>query len=156
MPKRNVINFDDCFQLPNQGLRTFFGNVRKGQSKVYDTPFARGESTKDLLKSWNEVLVSIRTRWPSLYDYEIDMAKKVGPMSVMKPLEERISDIDSYYEGILLPSKPIHDRAVAATVHEWSRSRRPTCAKSESHIRNNEEINKFWISILPPQEDSNI
>jgi hypothetical protein len=42
--------------------------------------------------------MQIETEWPSLYEYEIDQGKKVGPMSVMKPLIERIPDVDSYYE----------------------------------------------------------
>ena len=121
MPKNNVISFDSCFKLPNQGLRTYFGNVVKGQPNVYDTPFAKGESTEDLLKSWNEVLVSLRDKWPSLYQFEIDLGKKVGPMSVTAPLKDRMSDIESYYEGILLPSKPLTSSAVAAAKSEWSR-----------------------------------
>nr|QHN70721.1 RNA-dependent RNA polymerase [Mongoose picobirnavirus] len=123
MPKNNVIKFDNCFQLPNQGLRTYFGNVVKGQPYVYDTPFARGESTAELLSAWDKTLVSISDKWPSLYEFEIDLAKKVGPMSVMAPLSKRMSDIDSYYEGILSPSKPVSDRAVAAVIAEWSRVR---------------------------------
>lgn len=44
-------------------------------------------------------------------------------MSVMLPLKERMDDIDSYYDGILLPSKPVTHSAVAATRGEWSRLR---------------------------------
>lgn len=121
MPKNNVISFGDCFQLPNQGLRTYFGNVVKGQNSIYDTPFAKGESTSELLAEWDKTLVSIRDKWPTLYDFEVDLGKKVGPMSVMKPLKERVNDIESYYEGILLPSKPVLNSAVAAVKKEWSR-----------------------------------
>lgn len=123
MPKNNVINFGNCFNLPNQGLRTYFGNVVRGQSNVYDTPFAKGESTEALLSAWDKVLVSISDKWPTLYEYEVDLAKKVGPMSVVAPLADRMKDIESYYEGILLPSEPVLDRAVAATIHEWSQAR---------------------------------
>lgn len=120
MPKNNVINFGSYFQLPNQGLRTYFGRVVKGNSLIFDTPFARGESTKDLLQAWEKELVSIRQQWPSLYDFEMDLAAKVGPMSVMKPLKDRMDDIDSYYEGILLPSKPILHSAIAAVIKDWN------------------------------------
>lgn len=123
MPKNNVIKFDDCFKLPNQGLRTYFGKVTKGQPNVFDTPFARGESTQELIANWDKTLVSISDKWPSLYEFELDLAKKVGPMSVMAPLKDRLSDIDSYYEGILLPSNPIDERAVSAVIKEWSRVR---------------------------------
>lgn len=117
--KPAATQMDSYFKLPNQGLRSYFGNVVKGQSEVYDTPFAKGESTKDLISAWNETLVSINDRWPSLYDFEMDMAGKVGPLSVMLPLEERMGDIQAYYEGIHLPSQPIEVKAVKAVIAEW-------------------------------------
>lgn len=113
--------FSEAFADNNPGLRAYFNHVVEGQSKVYDTPFARGESTQDLLSRWSTVLKSISDKWPSLFEFEMDLAKKVGPMSVMKPLSERISDIDSYYDGILLPSQAIDDNAVAAVVREFSK-----------------------------------
>lgn len=115
--------FESSFELPNQGLRAYFDRVVKGQSNVYETPFAKGESTQQLLGAWMDVLKSIGQKWPSLWDYENDLAKKVGPMSVMLPLKDRMDDIDSYYEGILLPSAPLDHSAVAAVVSEWSRIR---------------------------------
>lgn len=122
MPKNNVIkSVDDYFSDDAQhNLRTYFGRVVKGQSKVYNTPFARGETTEQLLASWDNVLKSIDRTWPTLYEFESDMASKVGPMSVMKPLKDRISDIDHYYEDILLSSKPLEQPAVAAVRKEWS------------------------------------
>lgn len=120
MPKSTDTNMADYFLLPNPGLRSYFGNVVKGQSEVYDTPFAKGESTKSLISAWNETLVSINDKWPSLYEFEMDMASKVGPLSVRLPLRERMDDIKAYYEGILLPSEPINDRAIKAVIAEWS------------------------------------
>lgn len=120
MPKNNVSKFGKFFNLPNQGLRTYFGNVVKGNSKVYTTPFAKGESTEHMLQSWMKVLRSIDDRWPSLYEFEVDLAKKVGPMSVMLPLRDRMDDIEHYYEDILLPQKPIDQRAVKAVISEFS------------------------------------
>lgn len=131
MPKSNVIRraeTTDYFSsnaLPN--LKTYFGRVVKGQPNVYDTPFAKGESTEALLNSWNEELVSISDKWPTLYEFEMDLASKVGPMSVMKPLKDRISDIEAYYEGILLPSEPLSHSAVLAVVKEWSPARGLWC-----------------------------
>nr|QIJ70097.1 RNA-dependent RNA polymerase [Rabbit picobirnavirus 1] len=116
----NSREFARCFNLPNPDLRTYFGRVENGQPNVYDTPFARGESTEDLLSTWNATLVSIRDKWPSLYEYESDMAQKVGPMSVMKPLNERLDDIDAYYEGILLPQQPLKLEAVDLVCREFA------------------------------------
>lgn len=125
MPKNNVSKsyFEDSFDVSNQDLRTYFGRVVKGQPNVYDTPFAKGESTSLLMKRWMDVLKSIDRTWPSLWSYEVDLANKVGPMSVMLPLKQRLKDIDSYYDGVLLPSSPIAHSAVAAVVGEWSKLR---------------------------------
>lgn len=120
MPKNNESSyFMHSFEV-STGLRSYFGNVIKGQSKIYDTPFAKGESTKEMLGRWIDQLESINDKWPSLYKYEIDLAKKVGPMSVMYPLRERMSDIDSYYDGILLPSTALSDRSLKAVISEFS------------------------------------
>lgn len=124
---RNIVTFDpfDVFdQKGYQSFRAYFGNVLRGQPDVYDTPFAEGESTKSMLKAWQAVLVSISDRWPSLWKFEEDLAAKVGPMSVMKPLKERIADIDSYYEDILLSSEPLDPRAIAAVRSEWTLNNR--------------------------------
>lgn len=119
MPKKDT-RMAMYFNLPNPGLRSYFGNVVKGQSEVYDTPFAKGESTKSLISSWNETLVSISDEWPSLYEFEKDMAAKVGPLSVRLPLSERMDDIKAYYEGIHLPSVPVDPQAIEAVVREWN------------------------------------
>lgn len=123
MSKSNEVSLGNYFKLPNPGLKSYFGNVVKGQPKVYDTPFARGETTPDLLEHWREILESIRQEWPTLWDFEEDLASKVGPLSVMLPLKQRISDIDHYYEDIHLSSAPIHSSALKAVVSEWGRVR---------------------------------
>lgn len=118
------VYFDQSFDLDNPGLRAYFGNVVKGQSNDYQVvTFAKGVSTQDLLDTWKAELESIGDEWPSLYEYEMDLANKVGPMSIELPLSERMNDIDSYYEGILLPSTPVDPRAVSALNHEWGKLR---------------------------------
>lgn len=111
--------FSESFTEHNIGLGAYFGRLVKGQPEVYTTTFAQGESTEQLLGAWKEVLKSIGKEWPSLWDFEIDLASKVGPMSVMKPLAERMGDIDAYYDGILLPSAPIKSRALEAVLSEF-------------------------------------
>lgn len=120
--KRSSDYFDSCF-ASSANLRAYFGSVVEGQPEVYNTPFARGESTKTLLGKWKAILKSIENEWPSLYKYEIDLASKVGPMSVRKPLSERMDDIEHYYAGILQPAEPLSDSAIAATIREFSRLR---------------------------------
>lgn len=124
MPKNKETNsqklFAKCFSLPNPGLRSYFDIVRKGQPEEYRTPFAKGESVQQVLKDWESTLETISEKWPSLVDFENDLKAKVGPMSIMKPLSERLDDIDHYYEDISLPSTPVSDSAVKAVISEFS------------------------------------
>lgn len=120
MPKSNETNFGNYFELPNQGLRSYFDIVVKGQPQVYDTPFARNNGGfAKVLQDWKPTLDSINDEWPTLVEFENDLAAKVGPMSVMKPLSDRMDDIDAYYDGILLPAEPISDKALQAVVSEF-------------------------------------
>nr|UAW00723.1 MAG: RNA-dependent RNA polymerase [Porcine picobirnavirus] len=119
MPKSKESNFSDYFKIPNPGLRSYFGIVRSGQPEIYRAPFANKQDPQKVLKDWDKILSSIRTKYPSLYEFEKDLGSKVGPMSVMKPLAERIKDIDHYYEDVLLKSEPISERALKAVVSEF-------------------------------------
>lgn len=101
-------------------LRAYLGKIRVGVSDVYDTPFAKGESTHHMMRAWIKTLVSIRDTWPSLWKFEMDLAAKVGPMSVELPLSDRIPDIAHYYEDILLSSKPVDQSAMKAVIQELS------------------------------------
>jgi len=123
MPKNYEIKFEDCFNLPNPGLRSYFDIVRKGQPDEYRTTFAKGSSVQQVLKEWKPTLDSLSDRWPTLVDFENDLAKKVGPMSIMKPLDQRLDDIDSYYSSIAKKRSALSDRAVKAVIAEFSRVR---------------------------------
>nr|QHN70726.1 RNA-dependent RNA polymerase [Mongoose picobirnavirus] len=134
MPKNNVTSFiNNHFVDTNytsyfthsgfQSLRTYMGNVVKGQPKVYTAPFAKGSTIQSVLDDWQEVLVSISDKWPSLWEFEMDLASKVGPLSVQKPLRERITDIAHYYEDILLSSTPIDPVAIKQTIGEFNKAR---------------------------------
>nr|UAW00725.1 MAG: RNA-dependent RNA polymerase [Porcine picobirnavirus] len=119
MSKSKESNFSDYFKIPNPGLRSYFDMVRSGQPDIYRTPFANKQDPQKVLKEWDRTLSSIRTKYPSLYEFEKDLGSKVGPMSVMKPLSERIQDIDHYYDDVLLASEPISERALKAVVSEF-------------------------------------
>ena len=119
MPKNNETNFEDYFNLPNPGLRSYFDIVRKGQPEEYRTTFAKGSSLNSVLKDWSSTLESIADKWPTLVEFENDLKAKVGPMSIMKPLSERIDDIDHYYDDILLSSTPVSDSAIKAVLAEF-------------------------------------
>jgi hypothetical protein len=123
MSKSNELKFSEYFNLPNPGLRSYFDRTRKGNDEEYRTTFYRGKSLQSILEAWKPTIDSLESKWPTLLDFENDLAKKVGPMSIQKPLSERMSDIESYYESILLDSKPISDSAVAAVIKEWGNPR---------------------------------
>lgn len=120
MPKKLETSFGKFFKLPNPGLRAYFQHVESGQPEVYRTTFYKGRSVQSLLKEWNTHLDQIREKYPELSKFEDDLGAKVGPMSVMKPLKDRIPDIDSYYDSILLESKPVSAEAIRSATKEWS------------------------------------
>lgn len=120
MPKKLETSFGRYFKLPNPGLRAYFQHVESGQPEEYRTPFYKGRSVQSLLKEWNSHLEKIQDKFPELYQFEEDLGKKVGPMSVMFPLKDRLPDIDSYYDSILLESKPISPEAIRSAQREWA------------------------------------
>lgn len=120
MPKNNEVNMELYFNIPNPGLKSYFDIVRVGQPEIYDTPFCRNNGGfKKILQDWSHTLDQLSDRWPSLVEFENDLRAKVGPMSVMKPLEERMADIDSYYKEILIPAQPLSERCVKAVLSEF-------------------------------------
>lgn len=134
MPKNNVTKFInnhscDCSAASFftedgfQRFKTYFGNVVKGQPKVWTAPFAGETPISQVMSEWNAVLVSIKDTWPSLYEFEMDLAKKVGPLSVQLPLSERMSDIAAYYDLIHLKSTALEPGAIKAVISEFSQAR---------------------------------
>jgi len=119
MPKSNEANWDQYFAIPNPGLESYFGRVRRGNSDEYRTTFAKGVKLEKVLDQWKPTIDSLERRWPTLLDFENDLAKKVGPLSIQAPLKDRLKDIDSYYDSILLESDPVSASAEAAVLHEW-------------------------------------
>nr|AIY31286.1 putative RNA-dependent RNA polymerase [Dromedary picobirnavirus] len=134
---KGKLKFVDCFDLPNPGLRSFLDNVEKGQPEIYHTPWIKVpedwpverknrsimKQFQKIMSEWMPHLDKISTRWPSLYEFEKDLAAKNGPMSVMKPLEERLDDIEAYYKGILLPAEKLSDDAIAATIEKFKQAK---------------------------------
>nr|DAG68969.1 MAG TPA: RNA dependent RNA polymerase [Picobirnaviridae sp.] len=127
--------FRKSFDLPNPDLENYFLRVVKGNDVEYRTPFYKGRPLSSLLKEWQGHLLQVADQWPTLYQFENDLAEKVGPMSIMKPLAERMSDIRSYYDSISLESKPLLSTAIAAVRDEWCKNANLTI-KSQIHTWN--------------------
>lgn len=119
--KRSIM--EPYFDLPNRGLEAYFGRVRAGQPEEYRTTFFKGKSLEEVLDGWKPKINQLAAEWPTLLEFENDLRKKVGPMSIMKPLSERMKDIDSYYEAVLLASEPLSEASIAATVQWFSHLR---------------------------------
>lgn len=121
MSRSSDAKWDRYFAIPNPGLVTYFDRVRKGNDEEYRTTFYKGKSLKSVLEGWRPQLDKIESKWPTLLEFENDLAKKVGPLSIQKPLDERMDDLDAYYELIHLDSKPISRSAEAAVLREWAK-----------------------------------
>lgn len=121
--KATTYQLGDFFKLPNPGVRAYFDHVVSGNPEVYQTPFYGKPSNIDpLIQSWLDVLDSLRHEWPTLWDYEVEMASKVGPMSYQLPLSRRLDDVSAYYEGVSGHWEPITDSATDAVCSEYSRA----------------------------------
>nr|UAW00655.1 MAG: RNA-dependent RNA polymerase [Porcine picobirnavirus] len=128
MSKSNEVKFDeltsysanDYFNLPNPGLKSYFDKVKVGQPDVYDTPFCRHNGGfQKILADWQPILEKHLDKWPSLLEFENDLKSKVGPMSVMKPLSQRLNDVQAYYDCVKVDAQPLSDSAIKATINKF-------------------------------------
>ena len=117
---RSYSYFKRSFDLPNPGLAASFARIRVGNDEEYRTPFYKGKSLKTVLNNWNRTLRKIAAPWPSLYEFEVDLGSKVGPMSLQLPLEDRMTDIDAYYDLILKDQIPFEKEALDRALDEWN------------------------------------
>lgn len=108
------------YAWPNRNLLSYLKRQEHGVDLIVMTPFAEGYSTDELLHDWHKQLESLGSAWPSLYEYEMEMQRKVGPMSIQKPLKERIGSIEEYYTLTSNP-EPILDAVVLKCVENWRR-----------------------------------
>lgn len=60
----------------------------------------------------------IKSRYPGLDSFEMEMKSKVGPLSVQAPLAERLDGIKEYFDDI--PSEKVSDRAIELTKSQFS------------------------------------
>jgi hypothetical protein len=119
MDKVKEVNLGKYFDLPNPGLKSYLSKVTAGNSDEYRTTFYKGKTLKQVLDGWMPTVHRLNRKFPDLVNFEDDLAKKVGPLSIQKPLSERLDDIESYYDSIHLESKPISRSALEAVLREW-------------------------------------
>lgn len=101
--------FSSTFTEPNPGLMAYFGRVKRGNDEEIRTPFANKQPLSQVIKDWERVYNNnyLPSKFESLHEFEYKMKDKVGPLSIMKPLKDRIPDIKNYYDDIKLEATPI-------------------------------------------------
>nr|QIJ70101.1 RNA-dependent RNA polymerase [Rabbit picobirnavirus 4] len=115
----------EYFELPNPGLRAYFKHTTDGNDADYRPPFWKGESRDVVLAKWQRVVDAdgLKRKLPALYQFEMDMKDKVGPMSIQLPLVERLDDVENYFTMVELPSEPLPESALDATCRFFSRAK---------------------------------
>lgn len=111
------------FDLPNPGLWAYFKRTEEGNADDYRPPFFKNVSREQVLANWEKVFqtLGVKERYPGLYDFEMDMKSKVGPMSVQLPLVDRVDSIKEYFT-FKERSEPIDERAINATIRFFNRA----------------------------------
>lgn len=100
-------------------LRAYCGRTDQGTTDDYRTPLFGKRPREEVLSEWAPTLERGLRDFPDLMEYENDQAGKVGPLSIQKPLSERLDDVENYYREVHLPSAPVSDEAVGAVIQEW-------------------------------------
>lgn len=113
----------DYYDWPNRNLRSYLTRQRDGNPDIYETPFYRGVELSEVIDRWYKVaLHRLEDTWPTLLDFEDEMRAKAGPMSVQRPLIERLPDVEAYYE-LSKGENQLEDEVVTKLIDRWSRVR---------------------------------
>lgn len=114
MKKITQLNLSTWFKVPNPGLRAYLVHTVNGSDEIVRCPFWDGEDPAKVVDRWSDLLLSyhVDSKMPGLESYELEMRSKIGPLSVQKPLSERIDSIEQYYSAIDKPRIPIDERAI--------------------------------------------
>lgn len=132
--KRGAVR-DYLFETPN--LRVYFNRLQAGNPLDIRTPLFNGMDREVILSMWDKIYQQCKSAlsYPGMDTFEADMRKKVGPMSVLRPLESRMPSIFEYFTP---PSRmePISEAAIMATCEHFQpikgiRLRSPTVVVNE-------------------------
>jgi hypothetical protein len=122
--KKEKPSLELYFKQPNPGLRAYFKHNVEGQPDDYRPPFFNKMDRSKVLEMWQNIYdrMSIKEDYPSLYEFEMDMKSKVGPMSIQLPLKDRIESIEQYYTCVEHAGEPISQDAIDATKKFFSKA----------------------------------
>lgn len=121
----NIIKVRSDQLFSEDGFKRFRSHInfeRAGFSKDLRTKFY-GEETprKVILDSWGKIIENSNEVSSGLMEFEHDMLEKVGPYSIVRPLKDRINDLESYYSEEKYPL--INSDAIKLTVSKLSKMR---------------------------------
>nr|UAW00487.1 MAG: RNA-dependent RNA polymerase [Porcine picobirnavirus] len=124
----------DAYKLPHPQLKSYFQRQVVGNTEVYTTKFADKQGFDNSVDDWNRYLTKHLTDWPSLLEFELHMQSKIGPLSYMVPLRERIPGIIEYYEDVKGEWLPVDPQAIQRVAEKWGASNRLMLASIEQVI----------------------
>nr|QIJ70105.1 RNA-dependent RNA polymerase [Rabbit picobirnavirus 7] len=113
------------FKLPNPGLRAYFQHTVQGNQDDYRPPFWKGQPREEVLSKWQKVFdgLGVQKKWPTLYEYEMEMKAKVGPMSIQLPLKDRLESIEDYFKRVEGKHDPLPQAAIDATISYFGKAK---------------------------------
>ena len=114
MKMNTKLNLSYYFAQPNPGLLAYLRHVEVGSTEDIRPPFWKGKSRQEVLNAWTERFDSlhVNSMMPGLEAFELEMRGKVGPLSIMLPLRDRLPKLEEYYKDVTLKSVPIDERAI--------------------------------------------
>lgn len=115
------IQFDmgKVYKLPHTQLKNYFEWQKSGNARLITTPFADSQGFWPSLEEWMSTLRAQLAGFPWLLEFEEEMAKKVGPLSIMQPVVERLPKIEEYYTLVGKQATPVMPEAITAVVRRW-------------------------------------
>jgi hypothetical protein len=116
MKVKNCLN--TYFINPDE-VEPYLSRVRNGNDAIYRTTFYGSKGQSEVLGTWAKTLNTLGSEFSTLLDFENDLRAKVGPTSVMQPLDKRIDSIRAYYDLVGNPGQPIHHEALSRCYQEW-------------------------------------
>lgn len=140
------------FKLPNPGLRAYFQHTVSGNPDDYRPPFWKGLTRSEVVSQWEKVVneLGVQKKWPTLYDYEMEMKDKIGPMSIQLPLKDRIESIESYFTRVEGNPDPIPQEAIEATIDFFGKIKGTIRRRSKVHTAENMRLNtnsgNWWFT----------
>lgn len=134
------IDIRDFFDIPNPGLTAYLNKVRTGSEDIIETKFYRGVTMNKVLEKWDNIFMRKCPHYSGLVEFEYRLREKVGPMSVQKPLRQRMDDIGDYYSAIKDSGNPIEQSALNLVLKEFN-SARGLRKRSVEHTLNKMRLN---------------